>query len=270
MFKIGEFSKIAHINARLLRHYDEIGLFKPSQVDPHTGYRYYSTAQLPVIYRIMALKELGFSLNQITRLLQDHISPEEIRGMLVMKQAEIERAVVEEIRRLRQVELRLQQIEHTGQPMDVVVKPVPAQPFFSVRTFTPTFQDAVQFFRQVYTALPAQTGSKLGYCVTVAHSPELEEELDFEVGFLVEDLAGQYPSAFGDYPTRLYELPAVERMATIMHRGGDGYLTGDAIGHWMEINGYDGGGPWREVYLHVDFERDVLLELQVPITERSI
>jgi DNA-binding transcriptional MerR regulator len=65
MFKIGDFSKISQVSIRSLRHYDEIGLFKPAHTDPFTGYRYYSADQLPRLNRIIALRTLGLSLEEI-------------------------------------------------------------------------------------------------------------------------------------------------------------------------------------------------------------
>ena len=55
MFRIGEFSTIARVSSVLLRHYDEMDLFKPSYVNPQNGYRYYSIEQLPRLNRILAL-----------------------------------------------------------------------------------------------------------------------------------------------------------------------------------------------------------------------
>jgi DNA-binding transcriptional MerR regulator len=65
MFRIGEFSHLARVSKRLLQFYDEIGLLKPARVDLQAGYRYYSARQLPRLNRILALKELGFSLGTI-------------------------------------------------------------------------------------------------------------------------------------------------------------------------------------------------------------
>ena len=47
MFSIGEFSRIARVTPRQLRHYEELNLFKPERIDPETGYRFYSALQLP-------------------------------------------------------------------------------------------------------------------------------------------------------------------------------------------------------------------------------
>jgi len=118
MFRIGEFSKIAQVSGRLLRYYDEIGLFNPVHIDSETGYRYYSAQQLPELNRILALKELGLTLDQIARLVAGHISTDEIRGMLVMKKAQIEQTLSEELTRIRYIESRINQIDREGELRD--------------------------------------------------------------------------------------------------------------------------------------------------------
>ena len=70
MLKIGEFSKLSRISVRMLRHYDEIGLLKPAEIDRFTDYRYYREDQLPAAGRIAALKDMGFSLADIVRILE--------------------------------------------------------------------------------------------------------------------------------------------------------------------------------------------------------
>src|SRR5688500_16088019 len=90
MFTVGELSQLAQVSKRLLRYYDEIGLLKPSHTDRSTGYRYYSAAQMTDLNRILALKDLGLSLEQIQRMLSDQVSTDEMHGMLLMKKVEIE------------------------------------------------------------------------------------------------------------------------------------------------------------------------------------
>ena len=70
MLKIGEFSKLSRVSVRMLRHYDEIGLLKPAETDRFTDYRYYTEDQLPTAGRIAALKDMGFSLADIVRILE--------------------------------------------------------------------------------------------------------------------------------------------------------------------------------------------------------
>ena len=70
MLKIGEFSKLSRVSVRMLRHYDEVGLLAPSEVDSMTGYRYYSERQLITAGRIAALRALGFGLSETRELLR--------------------------------------------------------------------------------------------------------------------------------------------------------------------------------------------------------
>lgn len=65
MYKIGELSKLCNISVKTLRYYDSQGILCPEKIDPFTGYRYYSAAQLSDCYRILAMKELGFTLEEI-------------------------------------------------------------------------------------------------------------------------------------------------------------------------------------------------------------
>ena len=111
MYSIGEYSRIAQVSKRLLRYYDEIGLFQPIKVEPASGHRFYSASQLPTLNRILALKELGLSLEQIRRFIKDDISLEEIQGMLLMKKAELEQQVLDELKRIRTIESRLKQVK---------------------------------------------------------------------------------------------------------------------------------------------------------------
>src|SRR5262245_2107551 len=115
MFRIGDFSKLTRVSIKMLRHYDDIGLLKPIRVDLASNYRYYSADQLPRLNRIIALKDLGFSLEQIGMLLDERLSPEEIRGMRKLRRSETaERVPVEQLR-LAQIESRLRTIAHDEQ-----------------------------------------------------------------------------------------------------------------------------------------------------------
>jgi DNA-binding transcriptional MerR regulator len=85
MFKIGDFSRIARVSCRLLRYYDELGLLKPAIVDRDSGYRFYGAAQLPQLNRILVLKELGLTLDQIGRATSSAVSADELRAMLLIR-----------------------------------------------------------------------------------------------------------------------------------------------------------------------------------------
>ncbi|MBE7433940.1 MAG: MerR family transcriptional regulator [Anaerolineales bacterium] len=124
MLKIGEFSRLSQVTIKTLHHYDELGLIKPAHIDPVTNYRFYTIEQLPRIHRIMALKEMGLSLEQIGIMLERELSTDEMRGMLHFKQAEIQQEMRERQRQLSMVEFRLRMIEAeiNFPELDVVMK----------------------------------------------------------------------------------------------------------------------------------------------------
>ena len=93
MFRIGDFSRIARVSARLLRFYDEIGLLAPAHADPQSGYRFYTVDQLERLNRITVLKELGFSLEQIAGILQRNLAPAELRAMLELRRSDVEQTL---------------------------------------------------------------------------------------------------------------------------------------------------------------------------------
>lgn len=121
MLKIGEFSRLSQISIKALHIYQERGLLQPEQVDRFTGYRYYTLQQLPRAHRIMALKGMGLSLDQIGMMLNEDLTLQELRGMLRLKQAEIEERVRREQRRLTQVEFHLKMLEYEGKMPDLNV-----------------------------------------------------------------------------------------------------------------------------------------------------
>ncbi|MFI9259147.1 MerR family transcriptional regulator [Streptomyces sioyaensis] len=124
MFTIGDFARYGRVSARMLRHYDALGLLRPARTDPDSGYRYYEAAQLARLNRIIALKDLGFSLQQVGAILAEEVSVPELRGMLRLRRAELEAALTAAGARLAQVEARLRTIESEGRMSadDVVVK----------------------------------------------------------------------------------------------------------------------------------------------------
>ncbi|MEW2070275.1 MerR family transcriptional regulator [Streptomyces sp. NPDC007346] len=107
MFTIGDFARYGRVSPRMLRHYDAIGLLRPDRTDPATGYRYYGAAQLARLNRIIALKDLGFTLQQVRAVLDEQVGPQELRGMLRLRRAELMEAAAAATARLAQVEARL-------------------------------------------------------------------------------------------------------------------------------------------------------------------
>jgi DNA-binding transcriptional MerR regulator len=269
VIKIGDFSKLSQVSVKTLRFYDEMGLLKPVEVDRFTGYRYYSTSQLPRLNRILALKELGFSLEQIAAILDEGISLEQLRGMLRLRQAEQQQRVNEEQERLTRIEARLRQIEMEDRmPVyDVVLKTVPAM-LVAARRLTILTNDQVPdllgpAFTETYNYVKAQGAKEAGPSLTVWHTPA-------DV-FTNEDVETVVPI---DRPVpdtdrvRVYELPQAY-VASVVHQGNfDDFTQGHtALLKWIEANGYRVAGPFREIYIKHDRRnlKDTTTEIQMPV-----
>lgn len=276
MFRIGEFSLIAQVSGRLLRYYDEIGLLSPEYTDPQTGYRYYSAGQLPRLNRILVLKELGLGLDQIARLLGQDTTSEELRGMLLLRKAQITQAMQDDVARLQLVEARLDQIDAFGQtPVpDVVVKTVPPQRYLALRE---VFADVAAIRRLVgrMNAIvpPKMPASSLGQVAFVIHSPMFDPDaFDFEVGYLLTGSPGKVPTAVQLSEERVLtvcDLPAVETMATLVHVGriNDTHRSYGLLGAWVEQQQWQIVGPGRQILLQPP-QRDqdaAVTELQLPV-----
>ena len=279
MFQIGEFSRIARISTRQLRHYDEIGLFKPAHINEETGYRYYSATQLPRLNRILALKDLGLTLDQIARLMDDDLTAEELHGMLTLKKAQIEQTLREELARVRSIEERIWEIETEGvlSDEDVVLKSIPEQKFLSIRQVMPSVQDGFARIYEIHRLLPQHAGkSMLGNFGVIFHSEGFEtQNVDVEMGFLMEHDYFETFTLSDGRKLSMRTIPAVETMATLARVG----IHNDSVGHygalgtWIERHNYQIDGPGWEVFLQPFVpgrEEEAVLEIQIPVKQNQL
>jgi effector-binding domain-containing protein len=268
MLRIGQFSRFSQVTVKTLRYYDEIGLLKPAEVDRFTGYRYYSASQFSRLHRILALKDLGLSLEQIGRLLDDELSADQIRGILRMKQVEIQQQVAEEQARLARVERRLKLIEQENKmsTQEVIVKPVPAQAVVSVRDNVPA-AGIGQLFGELFGYLGQRGLGPSGPPIGIYYDEEFREEelIDVEIAAPV---AGQIPAS---ERIKTRELAAIGQAACIIHEGKYEDIGGpyNQLLKWIETNGYRISGPVREVYVQgYEAGRDpssYVTEIQFPV-----
>jgi predicted transcriptional regulator YdeE len=251
MFKIGDFSKLAQVSIKTLRYYGEIGLIKPAWIDRYTGYRYYTVEQLPRLNRIVALKDLGFSLEQVKLILQEDLSAEQLRGMMRMKQVELEHHIQEEQSRLDRVEARLRQILREGAlpTYDVVLKRIPTLQVFGIRQVVSSKQHLPNLFTKLNRCLDEQNLVLRPGCAPLAiyYDTEYEEKnLDVEAAAPISQPSHKSSRAL------THELPGVEQMACVIHQGELQEISNayNALLIWIETNGYRVIGHNREVYLH--------------------
>lgn len=279
MIKIGEFSKLVQVPVPTLRYYDQLGLLKPIEVDPFTGYRYYSASQLPRLNRILALRGLGFSLEQIKDVLDEGLTVEQMRGMLRLRHAQISQQLEEMQSQLVEVEVRLQQIEREEKlsTYDVILKQVQPQLVALVRTILPNHGAVGALFGEVYEALRPYVNEAIypnpengGQTMVLWYDTEFKEtNVDGAAAFM---LRGRVPESGR---MQVQELPAA-LMASVIHHGS--YETigeaHEAVLKWIEANGYRIAGADREIYLHhtPPIRRDnptYVTEIQYPVEKAN-
>jgi predicted transcriptional regulator YdeE/DNA-binding transcriptional MerR regulator len=259
MIKIGDFSNLAHVSIKTLHHYDDMGLLKPAHIDRFSGYRYYTIQQLTTLNRILALKDLGLSLEQVAQLLHDEISPAEMRGMLRLKRMELAVQIDEEQARLTRVEQRLRQLEQeqsSSQP-EVAVKPVPAQTILTAQIVAANealilpARQSLQSMLQDSLAR-AQLKPASPWFALLANIPYVETDLEITLGVGVNLRGGQRAGDWSDdTPVSLKELAAVPNMASLIHTAEAVTLpqTYASLYTWTQTNAYQIAGPFREIYL---------------------
>ncbi len=284
MFKIGDFSKLGQVSTRMLRHYDKLGLLIPNQVDQWTGYRYYTVDQLAQLHRIIALKELGLSLQQISELLQDNdaLPVEQLRGMLRLKHAEIEQELQTNQARLTNVAARLQQIEQQGQPSpyEIVVKSVSAQTIASIRQVVPNSSEMAYYceslYQQLYQGLNRHNIEPLHPEIAMYDNKEYSA-VDIDVEMSVPVHPKYLNHAALDDKIIFRELPAHDSMAALIYEGSFDGISAVALAllAWVGTHQYVPVPPLRELRLsgpaHVDGElqTEPVLELQLSIQKLS-
>ncbi len=277
MLKIGDFSRLAHVTVKTLRHYGKVGLLKPSWIDRFTGYRYYSLQQLPRLNRILALKDLGFSLEQIRPLLDGNLSIRDLRQILRRKQEELVGRVQEEQVRLAQVESRLRQIETEGSSpqYEVALKRLESQMVASVRSVLPGFEAAPQHWeklsREIEDYLKEKDIRLEGPWFTLYHDPEYtERNVDVEVAVGIESIGPRRLAEKEDRRVAVRRLPAIESAASALHTGSFDTIhqAYAAVFEWVESHGFRVHGPLREVYLdelNSDGSACRMVEIQAPV-----
>ncbi len=270
MLKIGEFSKLAEVSVKTLRYYDDLGLLRPNWVDRYTGYRYYTLQQLPRLNRILALKDLGFPLDQIARLLREDLPPGELQRLMRLRKAELEQQVEMEQARLARVAARLHQIELEGRAprYEVLVKRVAPRWVAGIRDAVTDHGEIAALFAELRSALRGrgQSPDSAAPCLAIYYDREyLDRGADVEAAIPLER-----PVREGGRMV-VHELPGNDAVACTVHQGSYAGLAGayGALITWTQANSYRAGGPNREIYLQ-GFNADPdpvgsVTELQLPL-----
>lgn len=274
MFKIGDFAKLTRVSIKTLHHYDDIGLFRPKHVDEATGYRHYSFGQLSRLNRILVLKDLGFALEHVAKILDEGLSSGDLEGMLRLRQAELEQQVAETQARLTNVAARLYQIKQEGKmpENEVVLKSVASTSVASAREVVASPEHmrerCLALLDDVFKVVEDQAVPATATTLALYHDSG-DKGVDVEMAVFLEGrVASQQHGS-----VTVKELPA-ERVASVIYKGSfDAFnVVGQIhvdIGRWIEANGYRVSGASREIYLQPpeDYSQNGVMEIQYPVTK---
>ena len=267
MFGISTVARLGGVSVRTLRYYDQIGLLRPAWTDPSSGYRWYEPEQLRRLHRIVALRDMGVRLVEIARMLDESVSTDELRGILLLRRAEAHDRLAADAERLARVEARLSQMEEPNMSeYDVVVKNTDAE---WVVAITETVQ-SVDSIGAVQEQLWPRVHAVLDELGVVRDPPSIAVER----GTGPIELTAAIPVPDGvDYSAngaQTFELPGLERAATTVMYGDDFNGGFSALHAWIEQAGEVEAGELREIYLDCDGPRNTwVVELQLALRSRS-
>ena len=247
MLKIGEFSKLSRVSIRMLRHYDEIGLLKPAGIDRFTGYRYYSPDQLPVIGRITALKDMGFQLADIVKILSIYDDREILDSYLVKRQAELKKIAETADYQMRLLDTARKRLrKEQNMSYNVSIKIIPERYAATVHMTIPCYEDEGIVWRIMSEETGPMQMIPAEPCLVAAEYLDDEyKEKDVEL-VAWKTVKGEYPDT---EHVKFKTLPEV-KVASCMVKGGYEQMPDvyGAVIAWVNENGYEFAGSMFNIY----------------------
>lgn len=268
MFKIGEFSKLMQVTIRMLRYYDETGLLKPAKIDPLTGYRLYSSNQIPVLNKIIYLRDSGFNVSEIiTAIKSDNDSL--IIEQLDKKLIEIEEDIFIQQKRLDKIKLAKKEILSSNNEMhyNVLIKSIPSCLVFSLRKTIFDYYAEAELWQELSSFANEYKIDISEKCFSIYHDDDYrEQDVDVELCIPVTEKAAiELPFVFRN-------VEAVDTMACMMVYGDFSNIAGAylSLAKWLQVNEnykMQGAsrqmvhrGPWNE-----NDPKNYLTEIQIPL-----
>lgn len=269
MYRIGMFSKLARVTVKTLHHYDEVGLLAPAHVDEENGYRYYTAGQLVRLNEIVALRQMGFSIPEISAIVDGH----NIEEILEQRKAELENEVQNVTDQLFRLRSYISERKE-GHIMNyqAVIKEIPAFTVYSAQYKLANYAALNGIMpvlgEKVGKANPGIKCVEPGYCFNVYLDGEYRDtDINVEI---CEAVTSRGKDGDGIV---FKEIPAITAVS-VLHRGAYEKL-GEAYAYamqWVEQNGYQIIGHVRESYIdgiwNKDIVEDWLTEIQVPVEKK--
>lgn len=247
MLKIGDFSRLSRISIRMLRHYDEIGLLMPENVDKFTNYRYYSEEQLILANRISSLKDMGFSLSTIVEILKNYSDPGELKKYLLIKHKEMQELAEDTNRRLLLLDRVLNEIgEELTMEYNVTLKEMPERYVASLRMIIPAYNKEGMLWEMMYKEASSYNlqCANPPYSLAIFYDEGYKEaDVDVEIQISVQ---GKHE----DTEHVVFKTVPPITIASAIYKGSYEKLTGVnlEVARWIKDNQYEFAGPMFTIY----------------------
>lgn len=266
MYRIGMFSRLGRVTIKTLHHYDDVGLLAPARTDAENGYRYYTADQLFRLNEIMLLRQMGFSIPEVSAIIDGRNVEEIIKQRQLELTSELQTASDHLFRLNNYIKERA---EGFNMKYQAVIKDIPEFIVFSAKYTIPNYAA----LNEIMPALGAKVGKlnpglkcvQPDYCFNVYLDGEYK---DSDINVEVCQAVTKKGKDGDDFVFKT--VPAV-KVVSVLHRGAYDEL-GKAYAYavqWVEQNGYKITDHIRESYIDGIWNKpnveDWLTEIQVPI-----
>lgn len=273
MFKIGEFSKLTQVSARMLRYYDETGLLKPAVIDAWTGYRMYSAEQIPVLNKIIYLRDSGFNRAEIANALKQN-NGTGIIEQLDKKHLEIEADIQQLQGKIKKIDTAKTELLRGKSEIhyNISIKSIPRYFVLSLRRIVSDYYAEGDLWKELSAFVVQNKVEISNNTFSIYHDEEYREsDVDIELCVTVNK-AGKES---GDF--RFHYIEPVEKMACMMVNGDFSKIAGAYLSFaaWLENNSeYKMLGPDRQVVHRGPWNekdpQEFLTEIQIPVQNSSL
>lgn len=270
MFKIGEFSKLTQVSVRMLRYYEKAGLLKPAEIDRCTGYRYYDSRQIPLLNKIVYLRDSGFTVAEIAAAF-NHWQEDVILQKLADKRSEIKENMEAEERKLRKIQMAEEGLLEQKEPLhyQIGIKSIPSYPVLSLRKVISDYYAEGDLWMELSAFARENNVEVSSETFSIYHDLEYKEsDVDVELCALVKT----FGKSQGPFLFRKTE--AVPHMAYTMVYGEFSNIAGAfaSFADWLEKNDqYQMLGTSRQIVHRGPWNEEnpdqYLVEIQIPVLE---
>lgn len=263
LYKIGMFASMNHVTIKALRYYDDENILKPKVIDKETNYRYYTRSQMGDLHQILALKEIGFKIDEIKAV----VNGLNEKDLLKQKKNQLMMQIADLTKLLAKVEQALDAPEKNF-TSHVLIRSLPEVIVASMTRRIDSYDDLFVMMPEM-----GQEMERLGcecampeYCYISYPEPGYKEE-----HVLVEACEAVTELKEDTDKIKFKVIPEVPYAACIFHKGSYNTLSSsyESVLQYIEENGLRINGAIRENHIdgvwNKDTEEEWLTEIQIPV-----